>query len=317
MPEPIPPGSAVTATLTTGSFIPHTAATSPFSKCITANGSAASPAPTITSVSPSSSSTVGFTSFRIAGANFRPTAHVFFGNQEIFNARISPNTIDVLAPGGTGTIDVLVRNPDGQQSIAAAAVHYVESCPRVYINLSPDNAAIHSGESVTLEVVASSESTPLTYQWSSGPSAAFLAPIATATNSSIVTQPASSTVYLARVTNACGAVETSGYATVSICRALLITEQPADVTVPVGQQSAVVCLGSSGATSIQWFEGTAGDTTKPITSPSSSPPASTSCIQFQATSSKTVWARLTNGCDSIDTRSIVVSVAAPRRRAVH
>jgi hypothetical protein len=78
---------------------------------------APTPAPTVSSISPSSGSTAGGTSVTISGSNFQTTASVTIGGTSATNVSVvNSSTISALTPArSAGSVDVPVTNPDGQR----------------------------------------------------------------------------------------------------------------------------------------------------------------------------------------------------------
>ena len=79
-----------------------------------------SPRPTVTTVSPNQGPSSGGTGVLITGTNFTKARAVRFGGVEASFAVAADNTINVAAPGGTGTVDVTVINDAGESAISAA-----------------------------------------------------------------------------------------------------------------------------------------------------------------------------------------------------
>ncbi len=92
----------------------------------------ADPAPTIASVDPTSGSSNGGTEVLISGSNFNSSASVRFGNEYVsyYDKTISEDgtwmSVDTPAHA-TGTVDVTVRNPDGQAAVLSDAYTYVSA----------------------------------------------------------------------------------------------------------------------------------------------------------------------------------------------
>jgi len=207
----IRPGSSVTAVAIDQSFPSEGFAdTSAFSNCVTATGTAAVAAPVLTSLVAE-----GWVGDNVAlnGMNIHENARVFFGNSEAALQRYSTPRF-VRVPEGEGTVDVVVRNPDGQEAIARNAFTYRKPS-WVYVNRGAKSVSIRPGEAATLSVVASSEATPLSYQWYTGRLLDRSAPIAGETRDSITVTPSKTTDYWVLITNARGKFSFSS-ATVSL-----------------------------------------------------------------------------------------------------
>lgn len=88
-------------------------------------------APSASAISPNSGPTAGGTTVKITGANFVFGAIVLFaGVQASSIAVTSPTQIQAVSPAGTaGTVDVSVRNPDGQTATLSGAYTYGSDPP--------------------------------------------------------------------------------------------------------------------------------------------------------------------------------------------
>jgi len=84
------------------------------------------PAPTYTSVSPTSANTAGGTSLTINGTGFQSSPTVTVGGAAATTiVRMSAYKITCVAPAhAAGAVAIVVTNPDGQSVTAAAAVTY-------------------------------------------------------------------------------------------------------------------------------------------------------------------------------------------------
>lgn len=241
-------------------------------------------------------------SVRINGSNLATFGRVFFGGNEAVCSTAASNA-SCTVPAGSGTVDVSIRNPDGQRAVLPGAFTYIDPCPEVWINSTSGNVGT-TGAPVTLSAVASSE-LPLTYQWMTGG-----APIPGETHASITVQPHSSTTYALRASNSCGASD--AFMTVTVCGSTpaRIVVQPDDAAAAAGNVVSL-CLDYSAvtpATTIQWYEGAANDTSHPV------PDSNLRCLGVKVTKSTAYWARLTNVCGSVDSRVAAVTlVGAPLR----
>jgi hypothetical protein len=110
----------------------------------------ATPAPTITSLSPASGATSGGTLITITGTNFVSGATVTFGGAAATNVVVSNSTsITALTPAGTaGTAFVTVTNPSGQSATLANGFTYVTGVS--VSNVTPSNGAPAGGTAVTI-----------------------------------------------------------------------------------------------------------------------------------------------------------------------
>jgi hypothetical protein len=165
------------------------------------------------------------------------------------------------------------------------------------ITVQPTSRVTTSGQSTTLSVSATQA---VGIQWYQGNSPSTANPISGATNATLTVAPTSTTNYWVRITNGCG---TADSVTATVCVLPLITAQPTSRTINPGQ-STTLTVTASGATTYQWFQGTAPSTTTPVGTNSSSltvtPPATTN-----------YWVRVTNSCGSVNSTTATVTVAPP------
>ena len=191
-------------------------------------------------------------------------------------------------------------NPAGENSSTAT----VTVLQPAAIATQPSSVTIDSGGTATLGVVATGTA-PITYQWYRGASGNTGFPVGS--NSPTFTTPplSSTTSYWVKVSNAAnpaGSASQTATVTVNPLLTVAITMHPAATTVPRGG-SATLAVNASGTGTIsyQWYQGTSGDTSTPVgtDSPSFTTPP------LQAASS--YWVRVTNGTDTVDSRTATVS----------
>jgi len=106
----------------------------------------AAPAPTISSVSPSSGPSTGGTSVTISGTGFQSGATVTFGGANATGVTVRSSTqIQAVTPShAAGTADVQVRNPDGQTAtLLSGFTYYDDTTPPTISNV----AAVNVGSS--------------------------------------------------------------------------------------------------------------------------------------------------------------------------
>lgn len=120
------------------------------------------------------------------------------------------------------------------------------------------------------------------------------------------------TQYWAAIRNTCGEIS-SRQVTITVttetCTAPAITTQPLSQTVTTGTVTLTVVATGSGTLQYQWFQGAAGDTSKPVGTDASF----TANGVAQATS---YWVRVTNACGTVDSSVAQITVPKGRRRAV-
>ncbi len=109
------------------------------------------PAPTVTSVSPSSGSSGGATGVTITGTNFLSGATVTFGGSAATNVSVvSSTSITAKTPShATGTVNVVVTNSDGQSGTLNSGYSYVNPAPTV-TSVSPSSGSSGGATGVTI-----------------------------------------------------------------------------------------------------------------------------------------------------------------------
>jgi hypothetical protein len=176
-------------------------------------------------------------------------------------------------------------------------------CTPPQITKQPQSAALGAA-SITLTVTAAGTA-PLAYQWYIGSRGNTSAPIAGATGTQVTVQPASTTTYWVRVTNACTPAADSDEAiiTVNNCPAVSISSLSPNVALIEGQPATLSVVASGGTLHYQWFNGASGVTASPI--PSGTGPA----ISVTPASTSSYWVRVSNDCGASNASdTITVSV---------
>jgi phospholipase C len=109
------------------------------------------PAPTITSVAPSSGTTAGGTSTTIGGTNFLNGATVSFGGVAATSVTVVKATqIAATTPGHTaGAVNVVVTNPDQQVATATNGFTFLNAAP-VITSIAPSSGTSNGGTSVSI-----------------------------------------------------------------------------------------------------------------------------------------------------------------------
>jgi hypothetical protein len=165
--------------------------------------------------------------------------------------------------------------------------------------------------SVTFTVTATGDA-PLRYQWYAGSSGNTAAPIGNATTSSLTVKPAVTSAYWVRISSDCDPPADSGtvFAIVNNCPPVTIDSQSADATILEGRSTTLTAAASGGTISYQWYAGTTGVTTSPITG------ANGSSLTVTPSATSAYWLRASNSCgSSIDSKTITITVlpcAAPK-----
>lgn len=106
------------------------------------------PAPVVTTITESAGHPVGGETVTITGEHFVANATVRFGSTQATNVNvISGNVITATVPAGSqGTVDVIVRNPDGQ----TAQTQYQYVVDPTITSITPANGPLVGGTVVTI-----------------------------------------------------------------------------------------------------------------------------------------------------------------------
>ena len=162
-------GTSLTATSPAGTGTPNVTVTVtlPGGESATSNGLPFQyvPAPTVTSVSPTSGPVTGGTDVTVTGTHFQPGAHVLFGPSDGSTSLTDDSTgtpVSVLSstsilvttpPGIVGATNVVVVNPDGQSgALKSGSAHpytYSGTAPSI-TSVSPATGPSLGGTTVTI-----------------------------------------------------------------------------------------------------------------------------------------------------------------------
>lgn len=173
------------------------------------------------------------------------------------------------------------------------------------INSQPVSSMLASGTSKTLTVAATG--TPaMTYQWYIGASGVTSNPISGATGPSYTTPNlTTSTTYWVRITSpqqSCGTHwVNSAAAVITVCQPPVITSQPGPRSITSSTTVTLSVTATGDGLQYQWYEGTAGVTTKPVGSNSNQ-------YTVQPGTTKSFWVRITGTCGTVDSAVALVSV---------
>jgi hypothetical protein len=113
----------------------------------------AAPAPSVTSISPTSGPTAGGTAVVITGTNFAGAGQVDFGTLPAASFVVDSGTqITAVSPAqAAGTVDVTVTTPSGTSSTGSADRYtYTASSPPTVTGLSPTSGSTSGGTVVTI-----------------------------------------------------------------------------------------------------------------------------------------------------------------------
>ena len=197
-------------------------------------------------------------------------------------------------------------NSCGATDSSIITINVTTVCEPASITTQPQDVSLPAGGgAVSLSLVAGGTS-PLTITWfrqtGSGSTQ-----IGTG-NSVSVTEAGT---YFARVSNSCGTVDSRLVTVQSGCTAPNITQQPQSRQVGKGQTASLSVTATGTSLSYQWFEGTAGDATRPVagaTSPNFTTPALTQTTAY--------WVRVSNTCGTRNSTTATITVTASKKRGV-
>lgn len=197
---------------------------------------------------------------------------------------------------------VRVTNGCGSIDSNSVRVAVTAGCAPASIQQQPvaTPSTISTGQSSQISVVGGGTG-PLTYQWYVGTTGNTTTPVPGGTNAQVSVSPTSTTNYWVRITNSCGQAD-SNSATVTFsngCAPPNVLAQPQDQTVTPGQVSLFV--GYTGTTgNVNWYQGTAPDTSHFVGSGQN--------LQISVTQTTQFWAQITNNCGVANSRTATITV---------
>jgi len=161
---------------------------------------------------------------------------------------------------------VKVTNGCGSAPSPTVTFQAVAACQKPIITTNPTDTSTGTGGTAQLTVGASGTA-PLSYQWYIGAQGDISTPAPNGTQKDFTTPPLTQTTsFWVRVANGCGfADSTAAFVRVASCGAgPQFVLQPANMTIDSGGQAYLIA-GAAAATSYQWYQGTAPDTSTPVT----------------------------------------------------
>jgi len=196
----------------------------------------------------------------------------------------------------------------GNDSFMAAVGSYflaAEFSPAGIADITSQPASSYTvpGERVTLSAQAVGDA-PLSYQWFQGSSGDTSVPISGATSATLETPQLFQTErYWVRVQNSLGS-EDSATATLTMQEMPVITGQPEGESLNMGDTISSRVSATGNNLSYQWYEGSAGDTTNPL----SGRTGSYFGLRAELPGSFQYWVRVSNDIGSLDSNTIQVQV---------
>jgi hypothetical protein len=116
------------------------------------SGGGPAPAPTVTSVSPNSGTTVGGNAVTVSGTGFQQGATVSFGGSALTGTTVNPTSITGTTPAhAAGAVSVVVTNPDTQTGSCATCFTYVVPAPApTATSASPISGTSAGGQTISI-----------------------------------------------------------------------------------------------------------------------------------------------------------------------
>jgi hypothetical protein len=123
------------------------------SNAIMSGGGTTTPAPTLSSINPSSGPSDGGTTITLSGSNFVSGASVTVDTTKVNPNFVDAKTLRIVTPAhAAGVVDLVVTNPDGQAARLRSAFTYTNSqSPAPTVNsINPNSGPTSGGTMVTL-----------------------------------------------------------------------------------------------------------------------------------------------------------------------
>lgn len=214
---------------------------------------------------------------------------------------LGSGTSIVVNPLETTSYWVRTKNGTAQADSATATVYVCKPA----IATQPAGKYLMPGQSHTLAVAATGTSP--SYQWYYGSSGDTANPVPGATQAALPVSPAATTSYWVRVSSpitgctSANSYANSAAAVVTVCVKPAISRQPMSNVVENTSSVTLDVLASGDNLSYQWYEGTAGVTTKPV-----------GTNKFSLTvipgTTRSYWVRVSGTCGTVDSAVALISV---------
>ena len=235
------------------------------------------------------------------------------GASGVTTTQVGTNSPNFTTPPITTAKQYWVKVANACPSFANSSTITVNPtvCNPPEITNDPANQNIAPGGSVTLHVAANG-TLPFTYQWFRANTVGDTSQPVGTNSPNFTTGPLNTTTsYWVRVTNNCDS-DDSALATVTVgtgCTAPAIVNQPSTLNLTLGDGATIAVTASGTAPlSYQWFEGSSGDTTKPLAGQTAN---SYAAGPFNVAGTYRYWVRVTNQCNSTPSQTITINVACP------
>ncbi|WP_456791499.1 IPT/TIG domain-containing protein [Bradyrhizobium sp. USDA 4506] len=232
------------------------------------------PAPTATSLSPTSGPEAGGTVVTISGSNLANASAVTFGASAARITANSATSLTVTSPAGTGVVDVTVTTPGG--TVSPGRFSYVAAPTAT--SLSPTSGPEAGGTVVTIAGTNLANASAVTF----GTSAARIT--ANSATSLTVTSPAGSGVVDVTVTTPGGTVSPGRFTYAPAPTATVTSLSPASGPASGGTSVTITGTGLTGASAVKFGASAATSfTVNSATSISATAPAGTGTVDVTVT----------------------------------
>lgn len=168
----------------------------------------APPAPTVTSLSPSTGPEAGGTSVTITGTNFSGATAVNFGATPAASFTVNSTTsITATSPAGTGSVNVQVTTGGGTSATGAGnQFTYASANVAPVITTQPVGGTVAPGQGITMSAAATGTPTPSVQWFYSEDNGVNFVPISTSLSFTLVSPTAKTVLMKVTFTNLAGSV---------------------------------------------------------------------------------------------------------------
>lgn len=228
-------------------------------------------------------------------------------------AKTTDSITGIPSTAGNTEVQVTVRDAVQPNLFNASKSFTLVVGPRIITTQPAASTSIASGATAVLSVTAATgNGSALAYQWYEGTSPSITTPVSGATSASfttpVLTADKNYWVKVTRTVSSTPVVANSTTAAVKIAVPAppSITTQPASTTIDSNATTTLTVAASGTGNTLQWYLGSAGDTTNAIataTSASFTTPALTATTLY--------WVRVTNADGHADSATAVVTVNDP------